>query len=96
MQISVRRSGGYAGLEEAWSVDTASLEPDLRAKLEASVSDARFFEQPTFLAGDVGSDAFRCEITVKDGDRAHTVTFSDPGDLASPLGNVVRLASQAR
>lgn len=96
MQISVRRSGGYAGLEEAWSVDTASLDPDLRAQIEASVSDARFFEQPNVLAGDVGFDAFRCEITVKDGDRAHTVNFSDPGDLASPLGNVVRLASQAR
>jgi hypothetical protein len=95
MQISVKRSGGYAGIEDAWSVDTANLEPGPRKEIEESVSDADFFGQPADLSDDVGFDTFRYEITVQDGERTHTVTFSDPGDLASPMGAVVRLASQS-
>jgi hypothetical protein len=91
--ITVKRSGGYAGIEEApVSVDTSALDPGLRDEVERAVSEASFFDQPDEVPGEPGMDMFRYEVTIEDAGRSHTVAFGDPGDLSSPLGAIVRVA----
>jgi hypothetical protein len=81
MRITVKRSGGFAGLsEELASVDTADLEAERAEQIEQLVGDISFFDLPTELSPDeVGADQFRYEITVSDDGREHTVTYQDNG-----------------
>lgn len=85
MRISVRRSGGFAGIDEqVGTVETAALDPAAREQLETLVREADFFSLPAAVEGDVGADQFRYEIAVDDGGRSHTVTFvGDSGRAAS-------------
>jgi hypothetical protein len=94
MRISVRRSGGFAGIEEeVGSIDTASLAPDTRDEVEALVRQADFFALPAAVEGEVGADQFRYEVTVEDGGRAHTVTFvGDEGPQVAALRRIVGAA----
>jgi hypothetical protein len=94
VQISVRRSGGFAGIdEEVGSVDTASLAPDTRDELEQLVRESDFFALPPAVEGEVGADQFRYEVTVEDGGRAHSVTFvGDQGPQVAALRRIVAAA----
>ena len=94
MRIRVRRTGGFAGIdEEVGSVDTASLAPDTRDELERLVRESDFFALPAAVEGDVGADQFRYEVTVEDGARAHTVTFvGDQGPRVAALRRIVAAA----
>jgi Emfourin len=92
MQISVQRSGGYAGIEETvGAVDTAVLDPDARAGLESLVGEADFFALPDTVEGEVGADQFRYEIAIDDPDtgRRHAVTFVGESGPAAPLKRLV-------
>ena len=80
MQIKVRRTGGFAGIEEELgSVDTASLEGGAREQLETLVREVDFFSLPAAIEGEVGADQFRYEVTVEDGGRGQTVVFTGEG-----------------
>jgi emfourin len=94
MRIDVRRSGGFAGIdEEVGSVDTASLAPDTRDELERLVAESDFFALPAAVEGEVGADQYRYEVTVDDGGRAHTVTFvGDEGPQVAALRRIVAAA----
>jgi Emfourin len=94
MFIRVRRTGGFAGIdEEVGSVDTASLAPDTRDELERLVQETDFFALPAAVEGEVGADQFRYEVTVEDGIRAHTVTFvGDEGPQVAALRRIVSAA----
>jgi emfourin len=86
MRISVRRSGGFAGIEEQLgSVDTAELDASARERLERLVDEADFFAAPAVVEGDLGADQFRYEITVEEGGRSHTVTYVGEGGRAADM-----------
>ena len=97
MKISVKRSGGFAGLsEDIASVDTAESDQATQRQIEQAVQAVRFFELPERLAGDsVGADLFQYEITISTGDRRHTVAFVDDASAATaPLRKLVDTLSQ--
>jgi uncharacterized lipoprotein len=90
MRISVRRSGGFAGIdEEVGSVDTAALDAGAREPIESLVREAGFFELPAAVEGDLGADQFRYEVSVEDGGRSHTVVFTGESGPAAPLKRLV-------
>jgi hypothetical protein len=80
--IEFRTSGGVAyfpGLAAPVTFNTADMPADARAKLERLVEDAHFFDQPSDTPPPQrGADYQTHTITVKDGERTHTVRVSDP------------------
>jgi len=87
MKISVTRSGGFAGLtDEVSAVDTARLDTAARQKLEQAVRRVNFFELPARLPGEpIGADLFAYRVTVRDGAREHSVTFTGEEGAAAAL-----------
>jgi hypothetical protein len=73
--ITVKRTGGFAGVNEV-------LGPvDANDEIEGQVATIGFFELPDRLPGgeDI-DDAFQYAITVEDGYRSKTVSFTDTPD----------------
>lgn len=98
MKVSVKRTGGYAGLnEEVVAVDTAQIDPVAAQGIEQIVQSFGFFNLPaTVGGGGIGADLIRYEITVSDGGRQHIVAFEDDGSLeTAPLRGLVDSLSQA-
>ena len=91
MRITVKRTGGYAGLSEVVAdVDTARLDAQAAERVEQSVRGANFFNLPAEGAGEaVGADMFHYEMTASDGGKSHTVAFSDGSPVAAPLLKLV-------
>ena len=67
MQVSVKRSGGFAGLtEEVAAVETAQLDAAAAQQVEQLIQSVGFFDLPaTISGGTIGADLFRYEITVE-------------------------------
>jgi hypothetical protein len=90
MIINVKRTGGYAGLnEEVAALDTGRLEDSSARRAEQLLADANFFNLPADAAEEVGADTFRYEITASDGGRSHAVSFSEGNPKAAPLLELV-------
>ena len=91
MKITVKRTGGFAGLtENVTDLDTSQLDPGKTEKVEAKVRKIGFFDYPAVVtAGAVGADMYQYEITVTDGPRHHSVTFSEGAPDAAPLLDLV-------
>ena len=99
MKVSVKRIGGFAGLsEEVASVDTAQLDAAAVQQVEQTIESVGFFDLPaTISGGTVGADLFHYEITVSEGDRQHTVTFTDDDSPeTAPLRRLVETLTQMR
>ena len=96
MKISVKRSGGFAGLTEEFAVDSATLPPDTAQQVVQLVQRRGFFALPAFLSGTtIGADLFRYEITVTEDDRQHTVAFEDDNSPeTAPLRQLVATLQQ--
>jgi hypothetical protein len=79
VRVSVKRTGGYAGIGEILAqVDTDRLATERAARVAALLEACRFFTLPAAMAGaPIGADLFRYEITAEDGPRRHTVSFVD-------------------
>ncbi|PWU18206.1 MAG: hypothetical protein C5B48_14960 [Candidatus Rokuibacteriota bacterium] len=75
MEITLRRQGGLAGGQEVHTLDTSTLSDDERASIEALVEQAGFFSLPAVVEAEIGADLPQCELSVRAGDRHHTVTF---------------------
>jgi hypothetical protein len=91
MKISLKRTGGYAGLEEeVAAVDTSRLEPGAARRVEGLVGSAGFFGLPAVGLDDaVGADMFRYSLTVSDGGREHTASFVEGSLSAAPLSGLI-------
>jgi len=97
MKISVKRSGGFAGLTENLAdLDTERLDAAAARQAEQAVQRLGFFNLPaTVPAGGIGADLFHFEITVTRGDRQHTVAFDDDdGPVTGPLRRFVETMVQ--
>lgn len=79
MKISVKRSGGYAGLtENIADLDTTQLEETAAQQVKQLVESVGLFDLPSTIAGGaLGADFFHLEITVTQGNRQHTIAFDD-------------------
>jgi hypothetical protein len=98
MEITVSRTGAFAGVEEDLvRVDTGGLDPAQAADLERQVRDVGFFDLPAELTDrNVGADEFRYSVSVVDQGRRHTVGYRDSGDapgshVADPVPALRRL-----
>lgn len=78
MKVSVKRTGGYAGVSDSFDVDTAQIDGAVGQQIEQMIQSIGFFSFPADATG-VGADMMRYEITVDDGQRQHTIAFSDDG-----------------
>ena len=75
MQVTVRRTGGFAGVNE----QLGPVEADEATR--ALVEEIGFFHFGEHLPGGEGaSDAFEYSITAEEGGNPHTVSFTDVGD----------------
>jgi hypothetical protein len=96
-QVHFERTGGFAGIRLATSVDTADLPEEEARALEEKIQAARFFEQPGQMrsAGNE-PDRFQYKITVEQAGKSHTVEVGEtsmPEDLqplVEHLGNLAR------
>jgi hypothetical protein len=80
--INFESDGGFAhfpGLSRPVRIDTAELAPEQAEHLNGLVERARFFEQPSEVGAPPSgaADLRSYTITVRDGDRTHTVRTSD-------------------
>jgi len=75
MKISARACGGFAGLAEAYDLDTAAHPGG--AELESLLGRLDFFSAAPVCP--LGADLPRWEITVEDGQRCHTVFVREDG-----------------
>jgi hypothetical protein len=78
MIVTIKRSGGYAGIAETvCHLDTETMSPALAKRLVKLIEASNFFALAAETPDDeVGADMFRYEITVEEGDRTHTVGFT--------------------
>lgn len=81
MQITVIKTGGFAGVrEELGPVEGETIAEGLRAEIEGELRKVRFEEMPTEPPPhDRVADGFGYTIEVIDGDRSHSVEF-DQGE----------------
>jgi hypothetical protein len=95
LRISIKRTGGFAGLSETIAEkDTAAIPSAVAERLAGLVAASDFFALPAALPGKAGADMHRYEITVEDGARRHTVAFVDDESPAiGPLKRLVEAAS---
>jgi len=91
MKITVKRTGGFAGLtENITDLDTSQLESGTAEKVAAKVRKIGFFDYPAIVAAAAfGADMYQYEITVTDGPRHHSVAFSEGASEAAPLLDLV-------
>ena len=87
MKISFERTGGFAGMRMAITVDADSLpNPDATA-LRKLVTDADFFNLAVPSAGKVIPDGFQYAITIEGDGKQRTIQITDAAipDKLRPL-----------
>lgn len=100
MQIHFERSGGFANIRVAGTVDTENLPPEEAQALHDLVESVQFFELPAVLpAVPGGADRFQYMLTVEDDDQQHTIEIPESaatGDVANLIGRLTALVRQRR
>lgn len=78
MEILARRSGGQLGIpQELGPVDTNRIKNSQASVIHEVVEKADFFNLPSDLGGEPRPDTFHTALTVADGQRRHTVGWTD-------------------
>jgi len=78
MKISIKQTGGYAGMELSIAeIDTDKLRPDLAERVKALIAEIGFYSLPAELGTQIGADLLRYQVTVNDAGKQHTVSISD-------------------
>jgi hypothetical protein len=83
MNVTLEISGGFAptpSLSVPYIVDTDELESVRAGEIETIIRQSHFFELPNRVetAQRGAADYFVYAITIRDGDRVHTVVLTDP------------------
>jgi hypothetical protein len=96
MHINFTRSGGFAGMRLACTVDTQQLPAEQASELDKLVSDAAFFDLPEKIMPEKPRpDRFEYRLSVEADDKSHSVTVSDaaaPESLRPLLNYLTTLA----
>jgi len=100
LQVHFERTGGFAGMRLAATIDAASLSPEEARQLRELVDAAGFFELPAEIGGATrGADRFLYTLTVEVEGQQHTVRTSDaaaPAALRSLIDWLTNSVRQAR
>ncbi len=97
MKITFERSGGFAGMHMLSTLDTHQLSPEEAQELLKLIQESNFFELPPQISSPGGgADRFSYRITVDQGDRQHTVDFSDAAQPESIQPLVQKLVTLTR
>ncbi len=100
MRIHFVRTGGFAGMRLASTIDSDALPEEENQTLRSELDNANFFELPAQLTGDSGgADRFQYEITVEEGGKKHTITAGEnalPGPVQPLVKHLERLARTSR
>ncbi len=100
MRIQFERTGGFAGMRLAATIDTATLSSDQGGALQGLIDDAHFFDLPAQIpAPPQAADQFHYRITIEAEGKQHTVEAGEGS--ASPalqalLQQLVLLARSTR
>lgn len=91
MKVTIKRSGGFAGLREETVavVDTGALSQSQAQRVESAVRKLERAESP------VGADMPRYDIEIRDEQGTRSVPFLDDGDPKSPLYELLQAVSRA-
>jgi hypothetical protein len=82
MHITFERTGGFAGMRLAVTIDTHQLSPEEAKELEEMVEAAGFFDLPAKISSESpGADRFHYKLTVEAEGQRHTVEL---GEAAAP------------
>jgi hypothetical protein len=100
MRIEFERSGGFAGMQLAVSVDTRDLAPRDAELLESAVEAAGFSQLPRRLVSAApGADRFQYNLLVEEGGRRHEVQAGEaaiPDALRPLIEHMSKLARTGR
>jgi len=91
MQITVRRTGGYAGSQNVSSIDTSGLEASQRTRIEQLVRDAAASVRPGEEA--IGADLMRYEITIRENGTNRSLAWTDDGTFG-PVKQLIEEVQQ--
>ncbi len=96
MIIELQRFGGVHGLIRPPAIlDVARCAPERAAELKELVARSGFFDSPAeILPATPAADSFQYALTVRDGQRAHTVTMTEAA-APEPLRTLLRAAKAA-
>ena len=90
MRIDFVRSGGFAGMRLATSVDTEQLPAEQASTLDKLISDAGFFQLPErIMPAAPGPDRYEYQLTVTAPQHTHSVVVNEAAapDSLRPLLN---------
>jgi len=97
IEVTVTRSGGFAGIETRAAVDTAHLPPDRAAELRSLVrrADPATLARRLAAAGDDprGRDRFHYDVEIRVGNDAHRISVDEaavPAELTALIDAVRR------
>lgn len=83
MHIIFERSGGFAGMRVAYSVDTENIPPEEALSIQELVEQADFFNLPAVTSGKSSlPDQFQYVLTLETETEKHTLETGD--NSASP------------
>jgi hypothetical protein len=87
MKIRVRRTGGFAGLDETlYDVDTGTLSASAASELDRKLSSLDAAVRSEGAAPrPAGADLFKYEISVRDRQRQRSLVVTDDGAAASQV-----------
>ncbi|MGE0127046.1 MAG: protealysin inhibitor emfourin [Blastocatellales bacterium] len=77
MRVSVKKSGGIAGLKVRAEVDSEQLSPAQGRKMKDLVEQANLFDQPAKPSGRSMPDQFQYEVTVEDQGKTHSFVTNE-------------------
>jgi hypothetical protein len=84
MKITVKSSGGFAGLPQQFTVDTAQSTAATAEGLTQMIHQLDFFKAAANQSPDaIGADMMRWQISMQDNGRTNTISFVQDGTSAS-------------
>jgi hypothetical protein len=84
LRVFFERSGGFAGIRIATTIDAANLSPEQVEKLKQLIQDADFFHLPAVIASHPPQpDRFQYKIEVDQDGQQHVVVV---GEASIPAG----------
>ncbi len=100
MRIQFERSGGFAGMRLAATIDTATLPAEQASALQDSIDAARFFDLPANIpAPPNAADQFQYHVSIDAGSKKHTVDVGEGSAspaLSALLQQLTTLAKSAK
>jgi hypothetical protein len=100
MRIDYERTGGFAGMRLAATIDTTTLPADQAAELQDLIDNAHFFDLPAKIPSPPNvADQFYYRVTIEAKSKQHTVEAGEASaspELQALLQQLTLLARSAR